>query len=421
MEDTTPEISTLGFPGALVQDLGYEPDNSVESYIVSGNALTGDITITPPANFEVSLNETDWFTNASPLLLSPASGTVEDATIFVRLNATEVGEFSGDISHTSPGAEEETVSLSGTTVDLVPEITLTESLEEFVQNLSTPSASQNYRVSGVNLKEDVTVAAPTDFEVSIDEVTWGASVNVVATDRTITNAQVFVRLAASALGDYSGPISHISADAAEVTLDISGSVIPDPGINVTGELSSFSHSVGNPSASQSYTLSGSNLSDGIAITLPEGYEISFSGDVWLPSLTLAPLEGNVEEITLFIRLNALTEGTYNGNIVHSSTGVDDVSVAVSGTASESALSAPEEIQLSFYPNPATEKVMFNRNDLSGEGRVSLYTMEGSLINKYFFRAGSTELEIDVNSLQSGIYLIEYKGANDIFKQKFIKK
>ncbi|MEQ8548170.1 MAG: T9SS type A sorting domain-containing protein [Cyclobacteriaceae bacterium] len=418
-----PSISVTGSLDPLSQDLGLATDFSVESYTLSGSDLTAGVTITPPADFEVSINQTDWFTNASPLVMPQTSGEVPDTVIYVRLNATVVGEYSGDISHTSDGAEEETVSVSGTTVNLVPEITLIGALNAFVQNLSSPSASQNYRVSGVNLKDAITVTAPANFEVSSDGgTTWQTSVNLAPTDRIITNATVSVRMSASALGDYSGDIVHMATDAANVSLAVSGEVVPDPGINVTGELASFSQSLGTPSAAQSYMINGSNLSSGIVINLPEGYEISFTGDLWLPSLTLAPLDGSVASITLFIRLNASAEGSYIGNITHESEGIDQVNIPVSGATGLNALSIVEEkIPFRLWPNPSSALMTFERVDINADTEVSIYSLGGNLIQTYAFTSGRKTLNINVQSLPKGLYMVEYQSAGKTVNQKFIKE
>lgn len=416
-----PTISAIGTPTALFQDLGFPSANTVESYTVSGSDLTADITITPPANFEVSTDETNWFTNASPLVLTQTDGEVASTAIYVRLIADSDGDYSGDISHTSTDAEEKTVAVSGSTVTLIPEISLTGSLSEFTQNISSPSASQNYRVSGANLKGSVTVTAPTDFEVSTDNSTWLSEITLDPTDRTITNALVYVRLSASALGDYSGNMTHNSTDADEVTLAVSGEVIPAPGINVTGSFTNFSSSVGVPSAPQSYTVSGSNLASGIAITLPEGYEISFTGDLWLSSLTLSPLSGSVATITLYVRLNATSAGAHSGDVVHSSTGLDDVTLAVSGNTSELTLSlAPHAEVMNIWPNPTSSKITFERKEFAKDGKVTLYSLSGTTVETFGIKSGSTILELDVNALPNGLYVIEYQGEENTVRQKFIK-
>ncbi len=94
-----------------------------QSYTVSGANLTGNLIVTPPVNFEVSLNGTNWFTNASPLSIAPTAGTVASTTIQVRLNAATPGNYAGNINHTTAGtAAIATIAVNGTTL-LAPTIT----------------------------------------------------------------------------------------------------------------------------------------------------------------------------------------------------------------------------------------------------------------------------------------------------------
>ena len=72
------------------------------TYTVSGQNLTHNITITPPAHFEVSADGgATWSATATPLTLTPTGGIVS-ATISVRLNATVAGTHAGNIVHSRP-------------------------------------------------------------------------------------------------------------------------------------------------------------------------------------------------------------------------------------------------------------------------------------------------------------------------------
>ena len=420
-DESVPEISTIGLPDPLHQDLGFAEDFTVDSYTVSGTDLTGDITVTPPANFEVSLNETDWFDSSSPITVSPVGGEVEATTIFVRLNASTDGEHSGDITHSSDGAENATVAVSGTTVTLIPEVSLIAELTDFVQNVSAPSAAQTYRVSGINLKSAITVTAPENFEVSSDEgVTWASAATYEPVDRTITNAIVSVRLNAGALGTYDGTITHSSTDVDDVTLAVSGETIPDPGITVTGTLTAFDQALGTPSAPQSYELSGTNLAGNLIVTVPASFEVSFNGDTWLDGLTLVPTNGNVDPLMIYVRLNAMEEGTFEGAIVHSSDGVDPVNLAVSGTSEEVTMSIDGEATFGLWPNPTVDHITINRKDIDLGAIVHIYSPSGKRVESQTFEIGSRVISFDVRNLMYGLYLVEYVTANERQTLRFLK-
>ena len=112
---------------------------------------------------------------------------------------------------------------------------------------------------------------------------------------------------------------------------------PDPNaprITIAGTpLSAFSTLPGVPSAEQTYTVSGSNLTNDIAISAPGDFQISLtSGSGWTSSLALTPSEGLVAPTPIYVRFSRVAEGTSSGNITHASAGATTRVVAVSGTA-----------------------------------------------------------------------------------------
>jgi len=109
---------------------------------------------------------------------------------------------------------------------------------------------------------------------------------------------------------------------------------PGPTITVTGvPLSAFSSEPGMPSAEQSYTVSGINLTENIVITAPADFEISTtSGGPFGSSLTLPQSGGSVAVTPIYVRFNRDTVGTSSGDITHVSDGATTRNVAVSGEA-----------------------------------------------------------------------------------------
>lgn len=79
----------------------------------------------------------------------------------------------------------------------------------------TPSASQSYVLSGVNLTAGpVVVTAPDGFQVSLDNTAWSSSVNVTYTAPTLGNTTIYARFNGSAPGTpYAGNISHVGGGA----------------------------------------------------------------------------------------------------------------------------------------------------------------------------------------------------------------
>jgi hypothetical protein len=94
-------------------DTNVGTNSAVQSYTVSGNNLTGNIVITPPAHFQISLGGGSSFVPSNPLVLSQSGGTVPLTIVYVRHVPTALGTDAGVITHTSAGEGTRTVSVSG--------------------------------------------------------------------------------------------------------------------------------------------------------------------------------------------------------------------------------------------------------------------------------------------------------------------
>jgi len=117
---TTPSVQVSSIPTittsstALAAFTQYNAGTSaVQSYTVSGVNMTANLTITPPAGFELSTNGTTWTGPASPIVLVPVANTIAGTTVSVRLNATAPGTYGGNITHASPGATAVNVAVTG--------------------------------------------------------------------------------------------------------------------------------------------------------------------------------------------------------------------------------------------------------------------------------------------------------------------
>jgi hypothetical protein len=87
--------------------------STTQFFTVSGKALTDNIVINSPANFEISLSSGSGF--ASSLTLNQNSGTVASTTIYVRMKSgLLINTYSGQISINCNGIAGSSISLSGT-------------------------------------------------------------------------------------------------------------------------------------------------------------------------------------------------------------------------------------------------------------------------------------------------------------------
>ncbi len=95
-------------------------------------------------------------------------------------------------------------------------------------------------------------------------------------------------------------------------------------------LAPFSTTPGTPSAAQTYTVAGSDLTADISINAPAGFAIKTDSGAYGSSITLPPTGGVVSPTTISVRLTGAAGGTFSGNIAHTSTGAAQKDVAVSG-------------------------------------------------------------------------------------------
>ncbi len=84
-------------------------------YLVSGSALTGNILITAPPQFEVSLNYQHGYSKTASIV--PIAGNVAQTKVYVRFSPSAVGAASGNVIHTSPASTSQNISVSGTAIN----------------------------------------------------------------------------------------------------------------------------------------------------------------------------------------------------------------------------------------------------------------------------------------------------------------
>ncbi|TXD62491.1 T9SS type A sorting domain-containing protein [Polaribacter sp. IC066] len=158
---------------------------------------------------------------------------------------------------------------------------------------------QTFTVSGINISGDVIIEIvnTTSKQVIIDDITWTAP--SAAPSVTVTNGS---------------------------------------------EISELDYFFGNgPSAEKDFSVGGTNLTEDILVTAPASFEVSLaSGGTFTESFTLTQTNGVITSTDVYVRLKAsLAVNTYAGNIVITSAGADDETVALSGEIS------PAEAQFSY--------------------------------------------------------------------------
>jgi hypothetical protein len=299
--------------------------------------------------------------NASPtvasLWVNPSSlGGTEPAGAVV--NSSGTGTFAAFASiclrnnATTPKAYIDEIRVGTTWADVTPatpNLSVTPgtlSNLNYVQN-SGPSTSQYYDISGSNLTYpgSISIAGSTNYEVSTDDVNFGASASITLTSSTLAATHVWVHLKAGLTsGDYNG--ETVGNSGAGVTTPVyvtcSGTVSAAPLAVLTVDptsLSGFTYSQGTgPSPSQHYDVSGSNLTypGSISIAGSTNYEVSTDDITFGSSASITLTSSTLAATPVYVHLKSgLAQGTYSGETVgNSGAGITTpVTVGCSGSVS----------------------------------------------------------------------------------------
>ncbi|MDD2229135.1 MAG: FlgD immunoglobulin-like domain containing protein [Candidatus Cloacimonetes bacterium] len=182
-------------------------------------------------------------------------------------------------------------------------------------------------------------------------------------------------------------------------------------------LTGFTYEYGSStSTSQSYTLSGANLTGfpaNITITGSTNYEVSTDNSSFAASKTVAYSSATLASTTIYVRLKTGLEiGTYNSETI-SNAGGGATTVNVTCSGSVTSPPAPEETTATAATNVATDGFTANWEAVSGATgyRLDVYTkttganatdlfiseyIEGSASNKYIEIFNGTGSSVDLS-------------------------
>ena len=349
--------------------------SSEKTFTVSGSYLTGDISIDPSDNFELSTTTGDNFTQ-DPLFLSPTDGSVASTSIYVRMiSGLTAGDISSSVSITSDGADPSSVGLSGT-VYSVPsqDIFFSEYAEgssnnkyvEIYNPLNNAVDLSNYSLKGSNNGSGW--KAERDFALS-------GTLNPAETLIVCANqadASILALTAAEFQLAYESPVHHNGDDAIGL---FNGSNL----IDIIGEPNS------DPGSSWSVGTSGSTQDR----TLVRKMSVTQGNLVW--STSAGTTDENSEWFVL-----AKDTWAFAGSHPHS----------------EQALSIFDfdNQVVKVYPNPV--ETTLNFSGLNVPVQATVFDMLGKL----HIQSEVTN-SLDVSALKSGLYMIEIKNetSSKVFK------
>ncbi len=403
--------SIIVSPASL--NLGYVKSGRISdelSYTLSGIVLSpssGNITITPPANFEVSFTSGSGF-SASAITAAYTSGTLAERTVYVRFKPTSTTDYSGNITNSGGTATTQNVSLTGTSVlsYCTPTISTYGNSTMYITNVSTSGGLTHFTNSTSNsatcyadysATKSVTQAQGKSVSLSFTSYQYGFNYGVwidYNDNGTFTSGEKVVSIANSDLtvstsfaipsntplgshrmrirGEYSyysipgDPCSTLLyGDTEDYTLNVEA---PGPAISISPVSLDLGYTVpGGTSGEMSYTLSGSLLSPSsgnITISPPANFEVSFTSGSGFNSsaITAAYTSGTLTETTVYVRFKPTSTTTYSGSINHSGGSAATQNLDLTGTSDLSYCSATTNETCCMGINNVTFNTINNSTD-----------------------------------------------------------
>ena len=398
--------------------------SAVQTYSISATNLTANLTVTPPASYEVSANGTTWYGNSTPLVLTPTANTVT-ATISVRLNAATAGSYAGNITHVSPGAVTQNVAVTGTKVNTPAPI-------------SNPLQWWSLRVSDQDsaaIRSAAVVAtAPTLRRYALSN---GTTVTTVPA-RSTSYGQAFAAtpdglwtVAANGPGSavdrrYYEQFKLTARAGSPVRID--SLLLSTMFFNTTGKLAVAYSKTGFVPSTPGSALDSVDVTGGrgpggmlqptangafatpvaIANTPNQGFRFALNNAA---GVTLAG--GQTLTVRLYFACNSSSAGRYLQlkNVVLKG---DRVTVA-------SSLTAKNGMSLQLYPNPTAGQATVT---LLGYQRPATLTIVNALGQTVFAQAVSgsaTPVSLDLSKLAGGVYLLRVSNADATLSQRLVRE
>ncbi|RWU07813.1 beta strand repeat-containing protein, partial [Pedobacter chitinilyticus] len=156
---------------------------------------------------------------------------------------------------------------------------------------------------------------------------------VTTTTLTITNATLGMNGYIYRLVATGGCAPAANSNGA--TLTVTNAIV-----STSGSLGNISTTYGTSSSSQQFNVSGTNLTAGILVTPPAGFEVSTDNTIFHSTVSVGAA-GNVASTPIYVRLSSTAPvGSYSGNIQLTSTGASTVNVSTTTNGANTVSGAP---------------------------------------------------------------------------------
>ncbi|MFM7216741.1 MAG: beta strand repeat-containing protein, partial [Bacteroidota bacterium] len=368
-------------PNSVVLDYPVPVSSSLNptSAIAGGSSFT--LTVTGSGFYPASV--INW--NGSARTTTYVNSTTLTAAIG-SADIASAGTANVTVINPAPGGGTSSAQSFSINNSLNPLISVSSSLTSFTTIAGSPSATQSYTVSGSNLSDDITINAPSGFEIRTGSAPFSSSPITLS---YITYPSVFTVEVAPK--DATHPYFGTGSPNGYVLNGVQGPVLTMVrGITYKfyfdGQGTCCSSTLGHPFIITNSTVGGAaNTGDVINNgVIQYGDSTFFTPDANTPSTiyymcdvhqsmgslinVIDPPTGSISPTTIDIRFAPLASGTYTGNIDHTSSGASAVAVAVTGFALASEPTVPSAIAFGTITG---NSIVVNTSGGNGSSRIIL--------------------------------------------------
>lgn len=407
-----PTINIVGAAGNFAQ---YSNGPSApRNYVVSGANVTGSITITAPANFEISTNGTTWNSSATPIVLPQTNNTVPNTTISVRLNAAAVGTYSGNIIHSSSGAADVLLPVTGTKVSTPQPVSNTLQmwpLRVGAQD-STALRSTNVLPSAPTLRRLTVSDGTTVPAIPAYSPRYGQAVGASTNGDGTWSATA---------GGPGGNLSRGSYEQFTVTATGQGRALRLDSLLLW---SAFYNTNSNTkmavlwsrsgfTADSAEVVGGSGPGGGLLSTANGGFTTPIilnnqnagANQNYRLALSNTPLQitaGQTLTLRVYRSCGSGSAGRYGL--------LRDVQVKGEALTVTAVRNTKGRASLLVYPNPTADQLTAGHPAAGAGASLTVYALDGRKVATVPSTTGSTETRVAVSRLASGTYLLRYTDA-----------
>ncbi len=409
--------------GSFLQGVGL-PSNT-QSYLLTGVNLLNPVTVTPPANYQISNDAgATWKTSAAPLSITPQNGTMSN-NILVRLNATAAGTYSGNITHVSVGAVTTNVAVTGTTqATPLPISNVIQVWSMAVSNADSTAlraaglAASVPTFSNMTVSNGTTVAIIPPYSALYGQA-FGTTANGDGSWGTAAggpggnlNRSFYVEYKIAPTGDWKVRVDSMVLNASFYnTASNTKMAVLYSFSGFTSDSAEITGGIGADGLSLSAAANGAFATPILLANETAGttnnYRLAFNGAT---GLTVLPTK------TLTIRLYLSCGSSSTGRYAKFK---DVFFKGLTATTTKVTETAPSVFSLS--PNPVSDVLTLKHAAFDSPAVFSVYDLAGKKVLSQKANGG-LQTQINVQQLANGVYLIEClneKGGKSV--EKFVKQ